>query len=127
MFGTRKFSEAGSEQVDFRVVKRTGIDIGAAIESTRQTDSLHQVGWSLDSASRLYALGRCYFCGGGGATLQSGQIVTVRVDVASKTIEFLVDGVQAGPHHKMKISDGDVLKLKPAVQLYDVGDSHVML
>ncbi len=50
-------------------------------------------------------------------------MVTVRVDVARKQIVYLIDGVPFGPPHTMNISDSDLKNLKPAVQIYKIGDS----
>ncbi len=49
-------------------------------------------------------------------------MVAVRVDTARKQIVYLFDGVQIGPPHTMNISDADLLKLKPAVQTWSLGD-----
>ena len=83
--------------------------------------ALLQVGWVIYSGCRHhYEKGSCY---SSGESLKDGQIVTVRVDVASKTIIYLVDGVPTGPPHTMNISDVEILKLRPAVQIYYIGDS----
>ncbi len=124
VFMNRKFSESGCSQISVRIVSnplKSGISIGAAIESPNMKgELLYRDGWIIYSGNRVhYEKGSSY---SGGASLAEGQIVTVRVDVASKTIIYLVDGVPTGPARTMNISDADIMNLKPAVQICFIGD-----
>ncbi len=126
VFANFRFSDPGSSEFSVRLLKLSSpisqISIGAAIDSTRSGSGLHAVGWcTMTQTSYLYALGPIYYSQH--APIREGQVVTVRVDVARKQIVYVVDGVPAGPPHTMNISDADLLRLRPAVQIYYMGDS----
>ena len=124
VFMNRKFSDAGCGQISIRILKNPShiqLAVGAAIESAHLNANLHRDGWNIFTGARAHYEKKATYSSG--ASLSEGQVVTVRVDVASKTITYLVDGVPAGPPHTMNISDDELLKLRPAVQFYSIGDS----
>jgi len=125
VYANVKFSDAGCSDFSFRIVKnQRGLLIGAAIESAKLSGRLCNFGWALYSLSDghfMYARGQNYHIDY--QPLREGQFMTVRVDVARKQIVYVVDGVPAGPPHTMNISDADLLRLRPAVQIAGAGDS----
>ena len=128
VLGSCEFAKSGCTEFSFRITQRSSgsfIFIGAAIEPTPRKSLLNAVGWCLDlTDNQLYARGAAYFKPHSRRVRsQAVQVVTVRVDVARKQIVYVVDGVPAGPPHTMNISDADLLRLRPAVQIIAAGDS----
>ena len=124
VFANVKFSDAGCSDFSVRIVKNhLQLLIGVAIESSKLSGELYNLGWALNPhyfGHDMYARGQIYHSDK--QPRREGQVVTVRVDVARKQIVYLVDGVPAGPPHTINISDDEIQKLKPAVQTYNEGD-----
>ncbi len=98
------------------------ICIGVALDSSRFNQTLHSAGWCIYSHYALEcALGKCYF--GNKSNILENQIVTVSVNFTHKEISYEVDGQAAGPHYKMSLTDAEMLRLRPIVQIWYQGDS----
>ena len=124
VLASTRYIDVGSSDFSVRVVRNhKRVLIGAAIDSAYRYDTLDKRGWAIcpDPAEHhLVALGRTYHTEK--LAIRDGQVVTVRVDVARKQISYLVDGVPLGLSHTMNITDADIPKLKPVVQLCCIGD-----
>ena len=49
--------------------------------------------------------------------IKDNSVVTVNVDLNTKEISYKVDGVPVGPPRKLNISDEDMKKLRPLVEM----------
>ena len=52
-----------------------------------------------------------------------GQVETVRLDLAHKTLRFELDGKSVCDAIPLQLSDSEARRLRPAVSIHSIGDS----